>query len=51
MNVSMEPILVITMNMLIASTMKGAIHVFANQASLEMENLARQLVFYFVNMG
>ena len=41
MSVSMEHTLVMTVNVLTALTMREAIHVFASQALLEMENLAR----------
>ena len=37
----MEHTLVMMLNVLIVSTMRGALHVFASQALLEMENLAR----------
>ena len=41
MNVSMERILVTTVNVLTASTMRVAIHVLAGQALLGMESFSR----------
>ena len=37
----MEHTLVMIVNVLIVSTMRGALHVLASQALSEMENLAR----------